>query len=204
VSAVPYLVPVDGDPDLDTYLDWTADNGDPEVGPPPPPEPTIADLDRADRALRKLARIQAAMAEVDRLYEARLMELDAWREDARQRYGRAASWLNMQLRAFHEARVAEDPKAKTIRLPAGELRSRQGRPRWEVIDEDRLVDWATVNGHHDVLRLVVDKSALKSTFEASPSAGRAFTADGEAVPGIVVHAAERSYTPAPNPIGGAE
>ena len=196
--------PVDADAELDAYLDHLVAVGENHVNgdTEPPPEPTIADLDRAGRALRRLAYLDSRMAEIDAVYEQRLAELDAWREGERRRDEHVRSFLLGRLRQFHEARLAEDPKAKTIRLPEGDLKSRAGQPRW-AIDDAAFIAWA--NGHMDELLRrdpKVDRTAVKQAFrDRVTEDGRVFDDAGEVVPGVVVLPAETGYSAAPNPIG---
>lgn len=199
--------PVDADDELDAYLGYLASlDEQASTGlyaiENEPAAPTIADLDRAGRALRRLAYLDARMAEIDAVYEQRLAELDAWREGERRRDEHVRSFLLGRLRQFHEARLAEDPKAKTIRLPEGDLKSRMGQPRWEI-DDQALIAWAA--DHMDELLRrdpKVDRTAVKLEFrDRVTEDGRVFDDAGEVVPGIIVRFAEVAYTAAPNPIG---
>jgi hypothetical protein len=188
---------------LDVQLDELVDRlqNDPESVAPD--ALLIRDLDWAGRALRRIARLNQRMAEIEALHEDRLNELAAWFEAEKARDGHARTYLVARLRQFHEARLADDPKAKTIRLPEGDLKARAGQPRWQINDE-AFIAWAT-DVMDDLLHREprVDRKALKAAFaDQVADDGRVVTAAGEIVPGVVVLPPETTYTPAPNPIGG--
>lgn len=162
----------------------------------------IRDLDRADRTLRKLARFDAEMADIEALYQQRLEELKLWVEGERKRDARRREFFEACLAVFHQARLAADPRAKTLRLPSGEHRSYGGQPAWTYTDEAAFVAWAEKN-RPDLLRKdpKPNRDAVKKAFHVKD--GQAVTDEGEVVPGLLVEDAERTFTPKPNPIGGA-
>lgn len=196
MSAADFALP---DPELDALVDRV--ENDPESIDAD--AWLIADLDRADRTLRRLAHMDAELADVDALYRLRRDELDAWRDAARARDLRVRVFLEARLEQFHRARLAADPRAKTLHLPSGESTSRKGQASWRYTDETAFVAWAQANGRNDLLRETVtpDRGAVKKAFTAKD--GMAVTADGEVVPGLAVEPPERTFTPKPNPIGGA-
>jgi hypothetical protein len=163
----------------------------------------IHDLDRADRTLRRLAQMDADMADVEALYRHRSNELGLWREAARRRDERVRAFLVARLEAFHRARLAVNPRALTVHLPAGDLKSTAGQDAWTYTDEDAFVAWAQANGRSDLLRETVapDRNAVKKAFTVKD--GKAVTEDGEVVPGVAVEDVDRTFKPAPNPVGGA-
>lgn len=163
----------------------------------------ILDLDRADRTLRRLAHMDADMADVEALYRMRLDELNAWREGEHARDQHVRSFLEGRLAQFHRARLAADPRAKTVRLPSGRHTSRGGRPTWVYVDEEAFVAWAEANDRTDLLNRTVtpNRAAVKQAFTVKD--GQAVTEHGELVPGLTVEDTERTFKPAPNPIGGS-
>jgi|GEM_PF-6497569 len=145
--------------------------------------PTLADAQRAARRLAEIRRDQQALAEVYDAEEQRLhQEIEALRqrrEQAMKPFDRRASWYEAALEAFHREQLRQNPRAKTIRLPAGDLCLRAQQPEWDYGDEDRLADWLALNVGPQYVRkrLTVDKAKLKKA--ARVIGGRAVLVDEE-------------------------
>lgn len=187
------------DPELDALVDRVENEDDTEAD-----AYLIVDLLRADKAMDVLRKLDAKKAEMEALYRARLDELDEFRDAHLRRDARVRSFFAARLEDFHRRRLAEDPKAVTIHLTGGTLKSNAGQPTWTYSDEAAFIAWAE-REWPDLLRTdpKVDRNAVKAAFRDSVKDGRAVTGHGEMVPGLVVEPAQRTFTPAPKPIGGA-
>lgn len=146
----------------------------------------VTTLEHANWAVRKIAQHRAVLAESEALYDTERARLDAWRADQQARCADACEFLGGLLRRFHEDRLVDDPKAKTIRLPAGDLVARKAPDRIDV-DLDAFVPWAQATGRDDLLRVKVepDKPAIRQAVGDVMEDGRVVHGDtGEFMPGV--------------------
>lgn len=175
-------------PELDELL---AEAGDPDTAAD---RFVIDSPDAANWALRRLAVHAAKLADAEAFAQRERDRLDLWLAGERHQAEQSSSFLAGLLRRYHEDRLAEDPKAKTIRLPAGELTARKVPAHWDV-DDEMVIEWAQGNGWGEVVRQrdpEVDRPALKRTFHVTQS-GTVVAPDGEVVPGITVTEGELSF-----------
>lgn len=126
----------------------------------------LADVDRTIRAIawrrRKLAQAQqVADAVIERTRE----HLDA----ERKRFD--TSFLEDRLRGYHEARLADDPRAKSLSFPAGTLKARTTPGRVEV---DAAVFLAAAPDELVRVKREPDKTAIAAHVKAT----------GEVLPGV--------------------
>lgn len=98
----------------------------------------IDNLSKANWAVRKLAVYAAKLAEAEAFAQRERDRLDVWLAGEREAAAESSSFLSGLLRRYHEDRLAEDPKAKTIHLPAGDLTARKSPDRVDV-DVPRFV-----------------------------------------------------------------
>jgi len=113
-----------------------------EVGAPAEREGfQITDLSAATWAMKKVARIRARQAEIHAAACAEIDRLKAWDAAEQHRLDSEAAFFVEHLIDYHRRLIAEDPKAKTIRLPHGELRCRAQQPEF-MRDDAALLDWA--------------------------------------------------------------
>lgn len=182
-------------PELDDQL---AEIGDPEAA-----ESTgqfvIDSMDRANWAVRKLAIYAQRLAEAEAFAQRERDRLALWLDGERHSAEQSSSFLAGLLRRYHEDRLAVDPKAKTIPLPAGDLVARKQPDVWNVDDPEYLVEWAEVAGWSEIVRRrdpEVDRAALKRTFHVMAD-GSVMAPDGEVVPGITVTDGEIRFTVKP-------
>lgn len=116
-------------------------------------------------ALRQVARARAAMVENGRTRAAEVDRIDRWLQRENEGWQRTAAFFEAHLAMWHQQRLDEDPKAKTIRTPYGSLHYRAQPPEL-VYDEDALLDWLAVN-RTDLVRVKteVNKADLKRAVE---------------------------------------
>lgn len=145
------------------------------------------------RALGRLARIRRRVEQDRQLADAQIEHTRAWLAGRLALHDRAARWHEDLLARYHAARLATDPKAKTLHYPTGTLRARKAAGRVTVTDEAAFLAWAP-----DDLVRVTRRPALTAIRKATVPGpdGVAVTADGEPVPGVVLEPDRVSYTAA--------
>ncbi len=100
--------------------------------------------DQANWALRKIAGIERGRAEAKAAAQLEISRIQEWLADEEKRADQARGYLDFLLEDYHRRQLLENPKAKTIKLPLGDLQLRAQQP--EIIkDEKLLLDWADKN-----------------------------------------------------------
>lgn len=150
----------------------------------------LGDMLDVDRTIRALLWRRRKIEQAEMMAQATIDRARDYLETQRRRFD--TSWLEDKLRAYHEARLAEDPKAKTLAFPAGTLSARKGQPEW-VIDDDAFLSWAQ-DYATDLVRVKheVDRSAVKRTLTPDER-GVVVDGSGEIVPGVHVEPARVSF-----------
>jgi hypothetical protein len=154
--------------------------------------PALGDVEHVERLLRGLAWRQRKIQQARDLVEAEKQRLAEWLEEQEHRYD--PSFHLQVLEGYHRARLADDPKAKTISLPSGTLTARAGQPRWEI-DAEAFVPWAQTYAA-SLLRTKVEPAVaeIKKALQVDPDRGVAVDGTGEIVPGVHVEPAETRFT----------
>lgn len=157
----------------------------------------IDDTGQADWAMRKLARVAEQQSEVDELAARQIEPIERWRRNEQAKLDRERLFWEALLLEYHRAVLGADSSAKSIRLPHGQLKSRQGQPQWHFVD-DEFISWANARGLDALVRVKfeVDKVNAKEALIVDPD-GLVATSDGEIVPGVSVTPGERSFTVEP-------
>lgn len=159
----------------------------------------IDDESKAQWALRKLRRLEqeskadtdAAHAEIDRIQQWLAEKVDA--------RARQASFFLGLLREYHEAELAADPSKKTIKLPAGTLKSLAGRPKWTV-DAEAFLKWfdsdpQVQQERPELVRIKREPALSEIKAALVPKDDRAiYDGTGEIVPGVTVEPGQRSFS----------
>lgn len=96
--------------------------------------PTLRDAQRAARRLAEIRRDAAALAaiydeEIERLQQ-QIEAMEQRKQDAMRPFERRARWYEAALEQWHRAELERNPRAKTIKLPSGDLRLRAQQPEW--------------------------------------------------------------------------
>jgi hypothetical protein len=140
----------------------------------------ITDASSADWALRKLAQARSRVAEHDALAAAEERRLHDWHRAVCEPVERDIEYFTSILRDWHEEQLAEDPKRKTISLPAGKLSAAKNPDRVEVFDPETFIPWALEN-KPDWVRTKYEpaKTEIKQ-------AGGVVPETGEIAPGVTV------------------
>lgn len=144
----------------------------------------IDDEDKANWALRKLARLEADRAAAEEQARLERERIAVWLESQTAKLDREASFFKGLLEQFHRNQLNVDPAKKTIQLPAGTLKARKAPDKVEVLDG--FITWATMNDRKDLLRVKVDpdKAAIKD----------ALLKDGEVLEHVVRITGEVRYS----------
>ena len=175
--------------DLDEYLagpdpDYTA--------PPEAPQ----DADQADKRLRRLAKIRAAIARDEEHAASQIEQISAWLDARLSVHRKAERWEQEGLEMWHRAVLAGDPSRKTISLPCGTLKSRVQQPAWEF-DDAVFLPWAEVHAPELVkvqVRSSVDRNAAKHAIVVLDDGRHIVSGTGEVVPGVTVTVRPPSFT----------
>lgn len=148
--------------------------------------PQLGDIEHVDRLLRGVAWRRKRLADCRALVDAKRAELDEWLADQETKF--STEFHEDVLAQYHRARLADDPKAKTISLPSGTLVARAGQPRWSI-DAEQFVPWATAHAP-DLLRTKVEPALSEAKKALGVDGTNAVDADGSVVPGVVVEPAQ--------------
>lgn len=145
----------------------------------------INDDSAAIWAMRKLAEVQKAKAENEKLATAEKHRIDYWLEEVQRPLERNAVYF-ANLLTDYAIRQREESDRKSIVLPHGKISTRNGADKW-VTDNDTVLEWLRANNKTDLIRTKEEPAlaALKAEFVVDGE--KVITRDGEVVPGIVVH-----------------
>lgn len=138
--------------------------------------------EKAIWALRKLKHILDEKAAVEAAAREEIKRVEDWLANEVKRLDADAAYFEGLLADYHRRVLAEDPRAKTIRLPHGTLKVRAQQPEYRR-DEAALLAWVKANRPELVkVKEDVDWAALKkSLMVAGEDAGAPFmpVVDGE-------------------------
>jgi phage host-nuclease inhibitor protein Gam len=171
--------------DLDRLL--SGDDPDFDAQPSAPDDEV-----HADRWLRKLRRIEERAQRVRDVAQAERELIDEYERAELAKVDHDRAWLTESLRQYHRARLTDDPKAKTIRLPNGTLKARAQQPLWEY-DESQFIAWALDN-RAELVRQIVQERPDKTAVRDQVSDGHLAIAGvslveadtGEPIPGVTI------------------
>ena len=110
-------------------------------GPPAEQKFRIENKDQANWALRKIAGIERGREEVKAAAWAEISRVQTWLKEEEKRADQARGYLDFLLEDYHRHQLAENPKAKTIKLLHGDLQIRAQQPEL-IRDEKLLMEWA--------------------------------------------------------------
>lgn len=174
----------------------------PDRDDPPGWSCTLEGAGQADMILRRLARIARNRAEVQQVYDTERARLEAYRDDRMAGLDRMSTWLADGIEGYMRARF-EETGSKTLTLPTGVLRLRDGQP--SVIADDTIAEvgaarhLAEVSPEYVRANYDLDRNAIKEACQPGPriedpdfdvpdgtDAYEAVnTTTGEVVPGVV-------------------
>ena len=108
--------------DLDDFMSQV-DDVDPDRG---------IDQTMAERMLRRVLRLRRRFAADTEVARDQWEQLNDWITARQDKLDTDTDYLLSCLRQYHEARLEDDPKAKSLRLPSGVLKARKAPDRVEV------------------------------------------------------------------------
>lgn len=162
----------------------------------------VANIDEANWAARKLARLTRRRAEITASADRQRAAIDEWEARVARKLDADLTFYGGRLEVFHRLVLADDPKAKTVPLVEVTLTSTAGRVSVQVTDEAAAVAWAETNEHADIVTYPepkIDKKEVAKEFgqKVSAEAGEYPVVDpdsGEVAPGIAFVRGERNFT----------
>ena len=136
----------------------------------------IESKDQAAWALRKMSKIKAEIEENNKVAQAEIERITAWRDEENEKLERSISFFESLLHEFFLSQRESDPKLKTMKLPHGTLKMRAQQPQYEY-DEEILLSWAKENlPEAVVIKESVAKTLVKKHIQET----------GEMVPGVTI------------------
>ena len=149
---------------------------------------TVDNLEKAAWAMRKLAHIRKKQAEIQSIADKEIMRIQYWAEDQKKGLEDDARYFEGLLMAYHQSVYADDPKAKTIKLPHGELTARKQQDDWRIMDEV-FIQAAKELGLMNLIRVKEEpnKTELKKALWFDPETGKVIDPEtGAVVDGVTV------------------
>lgn len=114
---------------------------------PQKPHFEVTDKSSAEWVMRKIAKLQEQVIENNKVAREQLAPLEverqfilAWEETELSMIIKHQDFLKSLLEPYHRMILKADPKAKTIKLPHGEMKIRSRQPEIKV-DNEKLVEW---------------------------------------------------------------
>ncbi len=115
---------------------------------------TVTDDGSAEWALRKLAAVQASLAELEERRDQWAAKIAQWFDHASRPLARKATFFAAHLEDYALRRRAEtNGQVKTVVLPSGRIATHAGRMVVAVADEPAFRAWALANPEHPLVRL---------------------------------------------------
>lgn len=108
----------------------------------------ITDLESFAWAMEPLAKAEVERANVERLYEAALKRLDAWRDQRLDAIAQGTAYLTAEVTRYatENRKALVKGKSKTIDLPTGEISWRKVGGKLVVTDKEALAAWCVEQG----------------------------------------------------------
>jgi len=186
-------------PDLtDLYaieVDIDAETAEGEDAKPEAERFRVDGPETATWALRKLAAAEAEIDDAKTLAASEIARVEQWYDEVTRRPARDVEFFRGLLIDYMRSRHAEDPKCKTVKLPAGTLTARAGQPKIDATDIEALKAYA------DTLDDEYRSSIIRTKYEANVSGMKGLLvpkdegdplgaplvdpSTGEVVPGVV-------------------
>lgn len=100
----------------------------------------IKTKDEAVWAVRKIKYLRDQQAENDQVAQTEITRIEQWRKKENDKLQREIDFFASILVEYHQMVLEIDPKAKTIKLPHGELQFRRLPPEY-IRDDEKLLAW---------------------------------------------------------------
>ncbi len=145
----------------------------------------IDNINSLNWALRKIASINANLAEEEALFQSELDRITTWIGNRRDSAARSREFFESLITEYATEQRKKDPKFKAS-TPYGKISFRKQPPQWEYNDE-LLVKYLDDNKYDDLVRVKKEpiKAEVKKRFVASE--GKLIDQDsGEVIPGVTI------------------
>lgn len=145
----------------------------------------ITDLNSLNWAFRKLSAIEAKKAEINKLADAEIERIEAYRKREMEATQHSEDFFKSLIAAYAVKEREKDPKFKA-KTPYGSVSFRKRQPKWHYNDEE-LLNFLEQNELTDLIRVKKEpvKPEIKKRFSINED-GRAFDENGQEVAGINV------------------
>ncbi len=100
----------------------------------------VDDEQKANWALRKMRQLTEKKEASIQLAETEIERIKTWLEEVNGELQSSIDFFTSLLAAYHRQVLEQDPKAKTIKLPYGQLKMRAQQPEFRR-DNDKLLAW---------------------------------------------------------------
>ncbi len=143
----------------------------------------IDTADKADWALRKIAKYQGAINEAKALAEKRIQQINAWLAATEEDNQKQISFFGNILEPWAKEQMA-GLKKRSMKLPAGTFGFRAQQPKF-IKDDDQLLAWAEKSAPEFVRQVPkLEWTELKKAARIVEK--ELISPDGEVVPGVTV------------------
>jgi|LSQX01.1.fsa_nt_gb phage host-nuclease inhibitor protein Gam len=145
----------------------------------------VENKEQAEWCLRQISRLQREQEEVKSVAQAEIEKIATWEKERTQALQRSIDFFENLLIDYHRRILQEDPKAKTIKLPSGNLEARKAQPEFQR-DVETMLPWVEQNRpEYIVVKKDINWSGLKKILKYRNGTG--IDPDtGEVVPGLKV------------------
>lgn len=151
---------------------------------------TVTDKDSADWAVRKIVKHKSNIEEAKRIAANRIQIINAWLKKEVEESQNQIAFFESILRPFAEQALKGEKKKKSFKLPSGVVGFREASTKFLIDGETvsgenvKLTNWIKRNQpEYLVVKEKTNWSEFKETLKTHD--GKAVTADGEVVPGII-------------------
>jgi phage host-nuclease inhibitor protein Gam len=137
----------------------------------------IDTMEKAEWAMRKLAKITRDNKNDEEMAQVELDRINGWLTERQLSRKREVEFFEGLLTKYHSDLLLIDGKLKTVKLPHGTLKARKLPDKWEYNDS-AILAWAKGKDRQEMIRVKeeVVKDAVK----------KAVKEDGESIPGVTI------------------
>lgn len=118
----------------------------------------IYDLTGLSSAMREVAEIDAKQAEMDAVKAAEIERINNWHKAESDKLKGEREWREQQIIDYHQRRLAENPKDKTLSTPYGKIKSTTKKATFKKPDNDLLLAVLETNGYDDLIKEKVTRT----------------------------------------------
>lgn len=119
----------------------------------------IFNLSSLSAVMREIAEINAQQAEVEELYKAEMDRIKKWRDKQVSKLESDREWRHQQVIDYHQRRLEENPKEKTISTPYGTVKATSRKATFKKPDNDVLLAVLEAHGYNDLIKTKITHAA---------------------------------------------